>query len=103
MARGDGVTSFVRAWLARVFASDATVEGDPERVRAVQCVLEELAPAVALDRGAIELVRVDEAGWVHVRMRGACASCSQQSTTLTAALEPRLRAALPWFVGLRSS
>jgi Fe-S cluster biogenesis protein NfuA len=36
-------------------------------------------------------------------MRGACASCSQQSTTLTAALEPRLRAALPWFVGLRSS
>jgi Fe-S cluster biogenesis protein NfuA len=35
-------------------------------------------------------------------MRGACASCAQQASTLSQGLEPRLRAALPWMRALRS-
>lgn len=97
------MTNFAAEWLRRVFSSRAEAAGDPQRVRAAQAVLDQLAPALALDGGAVELVRVEDSGWVHVRMRGACASCSQQSATLADALEPRLRAALPWFAGLRTT
>lgn len=96
------MTSFVSTWLSRVFSGESSAEGDPERVRAAQRVLAQLAPALALDGGSIELMRIDDNGWVTVRLRGACASCSQQSATLSDALEPKLRAELPWFVGLRS-
>lgn len=76
--------------------------GDPERVRVAQGVIDELAPAVAVDGGRIDLVEVDDAGWVHVRMQGACAHCSASSTTLQQALEPRLRAAAEWVRGVRA-
>jgi Fe-S cluster biogenesis protein NfuA len=92
----------VREWLARALGTEHSVEGDPTRVSAVQAVLAELAPLVELDGGRIELLRVDDDGTVHVRMRGACASCSQQASTLSQGLEPRLRAALPWMHALRS-
>lgn len=76
--------------------------GDPERVRVAQSVIDELAPFVASDGGRIDLVEVDEAGWVHVRMQGACAHCSASASTLFDALEPRLRAAAPWVRGVRA-
>lgn len=76
--------------------------GDPERVRVTQAVIDELAPLVAADGGRIELVEVCADGWVHVRLRGACAHCSASPDTLQMALEPRLRAAAPWLRGVRA-
>lgn len=92
----------VREWLARALGPERAPEGEPKRVAAVQDVLAELAPLVELDGGRIELVRVEDDGTIHVRMRGACASCSQQATTLSHGLEPRLRTALPWMKALRT-
>ena len=94
------------SWLERVLggargAQDAPPHGDPERVAAAREVLDELRPLVAADGGHIELVSV-EGGWVSVRLRGACAHCHASDMTLRGALEPRLRARLPWFVGLRA-
>jgi Fe-S cluster biogenesis protein NfuA len=77
--------------------------GDPERVRAVQSVLDELAPAVAADGGRIELVEVGDDGWVRVRMQGSCTHCNVRDTTLQGALEPRLRAAFGWVRGVREA
>jgi Fe-S cluster biogenesis protein NfuA len=76
--------------------------GDPERVRVVQGVIDELAPLVAADGGSIELVEVGDDGWVSVRMRGACSHCDASSDTLRLALEPRLRAVAPWLCGVRA-
>lgn len=92
----------VREWLARALGSERSVEGDPARVAAVQAVLAELAPLVELDGGRIELLRVEDDGTVQIRMRGACAICSQQASTLSLGLEPRMRTALPWLRALRS-
>jgi len=92
-------------WLRRVFATGGEAPepyGPEARVREVRAVLEELAPLVALDGGRIELVGVDEQGWVEVELRGACAACSASSTTLHDALAPRLRAVAPWFAGIRA-
>jgi len=92
----------VREWLARALGAERAAEGDPQRVAAVTAVLAELAPLVELDGGRIDLVRVEDDGTILVRMRGACASCSQQASTLSEGLEPRLRAALPWMRALRT-
>ena len=73
-----------------------SIPGDSERVAAVQRVLEELRPMLALDGGDVELLEV-AGGRVHVRLVGACTSCSLQDTTLEGALVPRLRDELPWF------
>lgn len=76
--------------------------GDPERVRVVQGVIDEIAPLVAADGGRIELVAVEPDGWVSVRMHGACEHCAVSDTTLSGALEPKLRAAAPWVRGVRA-
>lgn len=92
----------VREWLERALGRERVAVGDPLRVEAVERVLAELAPLVELDGGRIELVSVEDDGAIHVSMRGACASCSQQASTLSQGLEPRLRAALPWMTALRT-
>lgn len=94
------------SWLKRFLDAfrgdaDAPPAGDPERVAAVERVLAELRPAVALDGGDVRLVAVED-GWVVVRLEGACRSCYARSQTLDEALAPRLREALPWFEGLRA-
>ena len=57
---------------------------------------------LALDGGDFELVSV-EGGIVTLRAKGACVGCHAQATTLTQALEVRLRERCPWFLGLRSA
>jgi Fe-S cluster biogenesis protein NfuA len=88
-------------FLERIFGKPPEPpRGDPERIAAVQRLLAELEPLVAADGGAIELVAV-ERGRVDVRLEGACKSCVASESTLFDALEPKLRAALPWFSELR--
>ena len=92
------------SWLDRVLgqgnAQGEPARGDPARVAEVQRELAKLAPLIAADGGRVELAAVDE-GFVHVRLQGACTHCSSSDMTLKGAIEPRLRAALPWFQGLR--
>ena len=93
------------SWLAKLLGRSPGAEsaptGDPERVRAVQGVLDELRPLIALDGGSFELVAVED-GWVSLRARGACAGCASQATTLAEAVEARLRERCAWLAGVRS-
>jgi Fe-S cluster biogenesis protein NfuA len=92
------------SWLSRILggAEHAAPTGDPDRVRAVEEVLADLRPMLAMDGGDFELVSVED-GIVTVRAKGACVGCHAQSTTLAQALEVRLRERCPWFAGLRSA
>ena len=93
------------SWLSNLLGSrgepSAAPTGDPERVRAVQAVLDELRPLLALDGGSFELVAV-EGDWVSLRAQGACAGCHAQATTLSEAVEARLRERCDWVRGVRS-
>lgn len=77
-------------------------KGDVMKVGEVEAVLERLRPLFMADGGDIRLVRVDEFGWVEVRLHGACDGCSASSMTLKGALEPELARTLDWFEGLRA-
>jgi Fe-S cluster biogenesis protein NfuA len=94
------------SWLSRILGSaDAAPQppsGDPDRVLAVERVLDELRPMLALDGGDFELVSVED-GIVTLRARGACVGCHAQAMTLTQALEVRLRERCPWLTELRPS
>ncbi len=61
----------------------------------VAAVLDTLRPALRGDGGDIELVRVDDQGVVHVRLRGACVGCPSASMTLTYGIERTLRQVIP--------
>jgi len=93
--------SWLARWLGRAPAEERAARGDAVRIAQVHAVLAGIEPLVAADGGRIELVAV-EGGWVHVRLHGACAHCHSSDLTLQGALEPRLRAQLPWFEGLRA-
>lgn len=91
------------SWLRRASGSaDSTPYGDPERVALVKAVLDELAPALALDGGRIELLGVEEQGVVVVSLEGACASCAASASTLEGVLAPALSARASWFRSVRS-
>lgn len=93
------------SWLSRLLGSEAAdarvPSGDPEQVRAVQSVLDEIRPLLALDGGNFELVAVED-GWVSLHALGACAGCHAQATTLSEAVEARLRERCAWVRGVRS-
>jgi Fe-S cluster biogenesis protein NfuA len=90
------------SWLRDLLAGapPAPPYGDPARLAQVREALEQIAPALELDGGRIELLGVDERGRVEVRLEGACASCSARSSTLDQGLAPALAARAPWFTGL---
>lgn len=94
------------SWLSRLLGSDGSdsrspPRGDVIRVAEVEAVLASLRPALRADGGDVELVAV-ESGIVSVHLVGACTSCAVSSDTLAGAIEPRLRAQLPWFERLNS-
>jgi len=47
------------------------------------------------DGGDIELVDVDAAGVVHVRLQGACVGCPAASMTLSQGIERNLKQQIP--------
>jgi Fe-S cluster biogenesis protein NfuA len=91
-------------FLERLFGGGSSdrPKGDPAQVEQVEAVLERLRPLFLADGGDIRLVRIDEFGWVEVRLHGACNGCSSSSMTLQGALEPELARGLDWFQGLRT-
>lgn len=62
---------------------------------AVAEVLEEIRPAIQMDGGDVELVDVDAAGAVTVRLLGACTGCSMSQLTLKQGIENLLLTRIP--------
>lgn len=58
-------------------------------------VLELIRPAVQADGGDLELVDIDPAGTVKIRLHGACVGCPSSSVTLKMGIERNLRAHVP--------
>jgi Fe-S cluster biogenesis protein NfuA len=62
---------------------------------AVEEVIEEIRPAIQMDGGDVELVGVDDAGRVTVRLLGACTGCSMSQLTLKQGIENLLLMRVP--------
>ncbi len=77
-------------------------KGDPERVAAVQKVLDMIRPNLQADGGDVQLIGVDDAGVVEVSLMGACAGCQMKTMTLRDAMEPFIKQHLDWVTGLKS-
>ena len=93
------------SWLSRILGSEneaSPPRGDPRRVLEVESVLDDLRPLLAVDGGDFELVAVEDDGAVVLRAKGACVGCHAQATTLSQALEARLRERCTWFSVLRT-
>ena len=67
---------------------------------AVLEVLEEIRPAIQMDGGDVELVDVDGAGRVTVRLLGACTGCSMSQMTLKQGIENLLLTRVPGVVSV---
>lgn len=91
-------------WIGNMFSdgSGQPATGDPERIAAVEIVLERLRPMFKADGGDIRLRRVDEFGWIELTMHGSCNGCSSSSMTLRGAIEPQLMEELDWVEGVRA-
>jgi len=61
----------------------------------VEKVLGKIRPMLQADGGDVELVGVDDAGVVKVRLRGACAGCPGAQMTLKMGVERQLRKEIP--------
>jgi Fe-S cluster biogenesis protein NfuA len=61
----------------------------------VEEALKQVRPTLQRDGGDIELVSVDEAGTVKVRLKGACGSCPMSTMTLKMGVEKHLKQTIP--------
>ncbi len=61
----------------------------------VEEALKKVRPMLQRDGGDIELVSVDEAGVVKVRLRGACGSCPMSTMTMKMGVEKLLKQEIP--------
>ena len=61
----------------------------------VNAVLDKIRPALQADGGDVELVGVDDAGVVQVRLVGACGGCPMSQMTLAFGIERALKQELP--------
>ncbi len=61
----------------------------------VSAVLDKIRPALQADGGDVELVGVDEAGVVRVRLMGACGGCPMSQMTLAFGIERALKQEVP--------
>jgi len=60
----------------------------------VKAAIEKIRPALQMDGGDIEFVRM-EGKDVHVRLRGACCGCPSASYTLSMGVERAIRNDVP--------
>lgn len=61
----------------------------------VEAALQEVRPALQMDGGDVELVRVSDNGTVEVRLMGACHGCPMATMTLVGFVEERLKMRVP--------
>jgi Fe-S cluster biogenesis protein NfuA len=74
---------------------EAEASEETEMEQAVRRALEDVRPALQMDGGDVDLVRVTEDGVVYVRLVGACAGCPMSQMTLSQGVERRIREAVP--------
>lgn len=68
----------------------------------VRRVIERIRPAVQADGGDLELLGVNDAGVVRVRLHGACVGCPSSSLTLKMGIERNLREHVPEVTGVEA-
>lgn len=61
----------------------------------VELALGEIKPSLQADGGNVELVEVNDAGVVKVRLTGACGSCPMATQTLKQYVEKTLKQKVP--------
>ncbi len=61
----------------------------------IQGVLNQIRPQLQADGGDVELVDVNEAGQVKVRLTGACGGCPMSQMTLKMGIEKFLKQQFP--------
>jgi Fe-S cluster biogenesis protein NfuA len=61
----------------------------------VLAAIEDVRPSLQMDGGDIELVDVDEAGNVTVKLTGACHGCPMSQLTLKQGVERYLKKVVP--------
>lgn len=66
----------------------------------VERALELVRPYMRSHGGEVEVLEIEETGLVHVRLQGACQTCSASSATLKNGIEAALREGLEGFTGL---
>jgi Fe-S cluster biogenesis protein NfuA len=81
------VSLFTRLFGRGPIPEPAPAEGDPQRVREVEAVLDELRGMFRADGGDVHLVWVRE-GVVGLKLHGACGGCAVSSLTWELALRP---------------
>jgi Fe-S cluster biogenesis protein NfuA len=75
--------------------SDETGQTELSVKQRVSAVIEKLRPYIQGDGGDIELVDVDDAGVVQVRLQGACVGCPSAGMTLKMGVERALKETVP--------
>jgi Fe-S cluster biogenesis protein NfuA len=68
----------------------------------VQEALNKIRPQLQADGGDVELVEVNDAGVVKVRLTGACGGCPMSQMTLKMGIEKFLKQQIPEVVGVES-
>jgi len=61
----------------------------------VQAALDKIRPMLQADGGDVELVAVNAAGTVTVRLKGACSGCPMSQMTLKNGIERMLKEQIP--------
>ncbi len=69
----------------------------------VQEALNKIRPQLQADGGDVELVDVNEAGQVKVRLTGACGGCPMSQMTLKMGIEKFLKQQIPEVSGVESA
>jgi Fe-S cluster biogenesis protein NfuA len=69
-------------------------EAAPANERLARVLAEEVAPALAMDGAALELVAIDR-GVVQLRLRGGCMTCPSTIMALVLGVEQELRRRVP--------
>lgn len=68
----------------------------------VSRAIQDVRPSLQADGGDIELVSVDEAGLVKVRLKGACNGCPMATMTLKQGVERYLKQKVPGVTSVES-
>ncbi|QDU32575.1 Fe/S biogenesis protein NfuA [Poriferisphaera corsica] len=78
-----------------------SASGDARSVHdRVEEIIERIRPAIQMDGGDVELVRITDENVVLVRLHGACVGCPSANMTLQMGIERNVREKVPEIVGV---
>lgn len=82
--------------------SETPERSQTDTLAQVARILNLIRPAIQADGGDVELIDVDEAGIVRIRLHGACVGCPSSSMTLKLGIERNLREHVPEVAGVEA-